>query len=157
MTIESGSMRNFVLANRMPSRICKLRQLVRPDTFFNRKSPPHSGILVASSFGTDLDQTLPYILISRTYGKCVWENKILVLGVCFPQTWSWSSTGSMFAASKSRLGYYRWIDESFRFVSNCTLANLMKCLVNWNLLRIGVRLRNSHPYLNADSSTRNRI
>jgi len=56
---------------------------------------------------TDLNQTLLCILISGTYTKCVWKNKILALGICFPQPSS--SAGCMFAASKSRLQYYRRI------------------------------------------------
>jgi len=57
---------------------------------------------------TDLDQTLLYILIHRTYTKFVWKTQMLALGVCFPQPSCWSA-GRMFAASKSCLQYYRRI------------------------------------------------
>jgi len=53
---------------------------------------------------TDLDAILLYILIWKTYSKFVQENKMLALGVCFPQTSP--SAGRKFAASTSRLNYY---------------------------------------------------
>jgi len=56
---------------------------------------------------TDLDWTLPYILMLITYTKFVWKNKMLALGVCLPQTCS--SAGRRFATSKSRLHYYQRI------------------------------------------------
>jgi len=56
---------------------------------------------------TDLNLSLFYILILGTYSKFAWENNFLALGVCFPQ--SCSSAGRMFAASRSRLQYYRRI------------------------------------------------
>ena len=52
---------------------------------------------------TDLDVSLLYILILRTYRK----NNFLALSVCFPQPCS--SAGRMFAASESCLNYYRRI------------------------------------------------
>jgi len=53
----------------------------------------------------DLDLTLLYISILKTHAKFVRKNKILALGVCFPQ--SCSSAGCRFAASRSRLKHYR--------------------------------------------------
>jgi len=54
---------------------------------------------------TNRDQILLYILILGTYSKCVWKNKMLALGICLPQ--ACSSAGRRFAASRSRLHYYR--------------------------------------------------
>jgi len=56
---------------------------------------------------TNLDLSLLYILILRTCGKYAQKNIFLALGVCFPQPCS--SAGCRFAASKSRLQYYRRI------------------------------------------------
>jgi len=56
---------------------------------------------------TDLDLTFLYISIPRTYIKFVRENKMLALGVCFPQPCS--SNGRKFAASRLRFNYYRTI------------------------------------------------
>jgi len=53
---------------------------------------------------TDLDRSLLYIWILKTDTKFVWKNKMLAIGVCFPQTCS--SAGRRFAASKSRLHHY---------------------------------------------------
>ena len=46
-----------------------------------------------------------HFLILGTYSKSVWQNKMLALGVCFPQPCS--SAGRMFAASRPRLDYLR--------------------------------------------------
>jgi hypothetical protein len=62
---------------------------------------------------TDLILTFFYILTLGTYTKFAWENEMLLLGVCFPQTCS--GAGRMFAASRSRLDYY---DELVRFHKN---------------------------------------
>jgi len=68
-----------------------------------RNSPRRSGILFAcTEIVTDLDPTL-YTLILKRYGELAHQNKML--GV--PQTYS--SAGRMFAASRSRLHYYRRI------------------------------------------------
>jgi len=50
---------------------------------------------------TDLNPTLLCTLIFRTHTKFVRENKMLALGVCFPQPCS--SAGCRFAVSRSRL------------------------------------------------------
>jgi len=65
-----------------------------------------SRILFASTESfTDLDSTFLYISISRTYTIFVLTNKMLALGVCLPQPCS--SAGRKFAASRSRVDYYR--------------------------------------------------
>ena len=56
---------------------------------------------------TDLDISLLYILILRTYSKFARKNNFIALGVCFPQPCS--SAGRTFAVSRSRLQYYRRI------------------------------------------------
>jgi len=56
---------------------------------------------------TYLHLSLLYILIWRTYSKFAWKNNFLALGVCFPRPCS--SAGRKFAASRSRLQYYRRI------------------------------------------------
>jgi len=56
------------------------------------------------------DISLLYILILKSYGKLARKNKMLVLGVCFPQTCS--SAGRIFPASRSHLHYY-WQIISF--------------------------------------------
>ena len=63
--------------------------------------------LQVPKFCIDLDLTLPYILIIKTYGRFARENKLLALGGCVSQTCS--SAGRMFAASRSCLDYYRRI------------------------------------------------
>jgi len=55
--------------------------------------------------GVDLDPTLLYISILQTYSKIVRKTKMLALIVCFPQPCS--SAGRRFAASRSRMNYYR--------------------------------------------------
>ena len=68
---------------------------------------------------TDLDPTLVYILISGTYVnlKLARNNKMLVLGVDFPQTCS--SAGLVFGAPKSLSAhFYITTDELFRFHIN---------------------------------------
>jgi len=92
---------------------------------------------------TDLDLSLLYILILGTYSKFARKKNFLALGVCFPQ--KCSSAGRMFAASRSRLQYYRRIF----FVS--TVNKSMKCVLNWIPLRIHLRSRNTQPHLNAGS------
>jgi len=64
-------------------------------------------VLQVSNSCTDLDPTLLSFLILRTYVKFVHKNKMLALGVCFPQPCS--SDGRRFAASRSRLNYHRTI------------------------------------------------
>jgi len=54
---------------------------------------------------TDLDWILFYVLISRTYTKFLWKNKIAALVVCLPQPCS--SADRRFDASRSRLQYCR--------------------------------------------------
>jgi len=83
---------------------------------------------------TNLDFSLLYILISKTYGKFARKNKFLALGVHFLQTWT----------RAGRDHFYITTDESFRFHNK----NSMKCLVNWIPLRIFVRSRNTQPHLN---------
>ena len=58
---------------------------------------------------TDLDLSLLCILILGTYSKFALKNNFLALGVCFPQPSGCSSAGRRFAASRSRLQYYRRI------------------------------------------------
>jgi len=101
----------LVLQTKMPPHMGKFRQMLLRH-FFYRKSQLRSGILFANmhrplQICTDLDPTLLYDLILETSCKFVWENEMLVLGVCFPQTCA--STGRMFAVSKSCLDYYRRI------------------------------------------------
>jgi len=124
--VRSRSVRNFdtqyLLANKMPPRMGEFQQILKPNVFFLNVhiwkyvhisiSDVHSigSRHPAAAFGlhvlklcTDLDSTLLYILILGAYSKFVWENKMLALGVCLPQTCS--SAGRMFAASRSRLHY----------------------------------------------------
>jgi len=54
---------------------------------------------------TDLDPILLDILMYETNGRLVLKNKMLALGNCLPQPCS--NSGRMFAASRSRLHYYR--------------------------------------------------
>jgi len=60
---------------------------------------------------TDLDRTLFYILIRKTYTKFVLNNKMLALGVCHPQPRS--AAASRFAGTRSRSA------QEWR---NCTLT-----------------------------------
>ena len=95
--------------------------------------------LQVSKLCTDLDPTLLYILILETYGRFARKSKMIALGVCLLQTRS--SADRRFAASRSRLHYYR------RIVS-CPQQQIMKCLVNCFPLRIYVCSRNTQPHLN---------
>jgi len=87
----------------------------------------------------DLHLSLLYILIFGTYSKFARKNNFLALCVCFPQPCS--SAGRLFAASRSRLQYYR------RIISFPQQKKWMKCVVNWIPLRICVRSRNTQPHL----------
>ena len=106
-------MHNFVLANRMRPHIGKFRQILRPHTFLNRKSPPCSGILFATEDVHRPTSDSSLLVDVITFGKCefVWKHRMLVLGVCLVQTHS--SAGSMFAASRSSLDYYPRNDSAF--------------------------------------------
>jgi len=53
---------------------------------------------------TDLDPTFLYISKPGTYSKFVRKNKMLALGVCFPQPCP--SAGCRFAVSRPDLNYY---------------------------------------------------
>jgi len=88
---------------------------------------------------TDLDLSLLYILILGTYSKFARKNNFLALGVCFPQPCS--STGRMFAASRSR---FSTTDESFRFHNKN--FDEMHCKLDFTENRI--RSRNTQPHLN---------
>ena len=89
---------------------------------------------------TDLDLSLPYILILGTYGKFARKNNFLALGVCFLQLCS--SAGRMFCRVKI---------TCTKLLTICfasTTKKSMKCVVNWIPLRIRVRSRNTQPHLN---------
>jgi len=90
------------LAKKILLRSADFRQILWPNTFFNRNSALRSQV---QKLCTDLDRTFFYILVSWTYIKFARKNKMLALGVCFSQTCT--SAGRMFAASRSRLHYYR--------------------------------------------------
>ena len=67
---DLGLCSTLVLANRMPQCIGKFQQILWPNTFFNRESPPRSCIfLQVPKLCTDLDPTFLYILILGTYGN----------------------------------------------------------------------------------------
>ena len=53
---------------------------------------------------TDLDQTLLFIWILRTYSRFVRKNKMLAHGICFPHPCP--SAGRRLAASRSGLDHY---------------------------------------------------
>jgi len=73
-----------------------------------RNLPMRGGIMFeVPKMYTKLDPTLFYILILGTYGKVARKHEMLALGVCGPQTCS--SAGHVFAASRSRVRYYRRI------------------------------------------------
>ena len=117
---------------RLPEKACFARTK-------HQRSPLRSGSLFArTQKRPDLDLSLLYILILRTYTKFVWKNKMLAVGVCLPQFCS--STGRRFALSKSRLQYYR------RIVSFPQKKSI-KCVVNWTPLRIRIRWKNTQPHL----------
>jgi len=76
------------LVKRMSLRSTDFRQILRPNTFLNRKSALRSRILLACQkpkrmrvpkLCTDLDRTLLYIPILKTYSKFARENKTLRL------------------------------------------------------------------------------
>jgi len=94
-----------------PQRNCKIRFFLRRNTFFFLGSRHCAAVLQMQvlKLCTDLDVSLFYILILWTYSKLSRENNFLALGICFPQPCS--SAGRMFAASRSRLQYYRRIDS----------------------------------------------
>ena len=87
---------------------------------------------------TDLDLSLLYILILRTYSRFARKNHFLSIGVCFPQPCS--SAGHRFAASISCIQNYRQI---FSFPLHFFF---MKCVVNWIPLSIHVRSSNTQPH-----------
>jgi len=91
---------------------------------------------------TDLHLSLLHILILGTYSKFARSEKnFLALGVKFPQSSGCSSAGRRFAASRSRLQYYRRI-------ASFPKKNSMKCAVNWIPLTIRARSKNFQPHLN---------
>ena len=88
----------------------------------------------------DLDLTIIYNLIVGTYTRFEWDNKLLALGVYFPQPCSMPCWPHV-----SRIQVTFGLLPTNLFVS--TRTNSMKCLVNWISLRICVRSRNTQPYL----------
>jgi len=137
-----------VLANRMPPRIGKFWQILRPNKFLTGSRHPAAAFcLQLPKMCTDLDPTLPYILISETYSKFVCKNKLLVLGVCLPQ--ACSSAGRRITASKITLEYYQRI---VLFPQQQIWCNALY-IVNWIQLRICVHLRSTQPYLNVSGSS----
>jgi len=99
---------------------------------------------------TDLHLSLLYILILGACSKFARKNNFLALGICFLQTCT--STGRMFAASRSRLHYY-WQIVSFWQ----RRMNLMKCRVNWIPLRIRTRSRNTQGYSKPKKERKNKF
>jgi len=91
-----------------PQRNGKIRCFLRRNTVFSR-SRNCAAVLFSQvpKLCTELDLSLLYILTSGTCSKFARDNNFQALGVCFPQPCS--SAGSKFAASRSRLQYYRRI------------------------------------------------
>jgi len=99
------------LANGVPPRIDKFRQVLRQYTFCYRKSPPRSGILFASTWAVRprSDSFLHFDLLG-TCSNFVHKNKMLALDVCILQTCSVSSSADrIFAASRTCSHYHRRI------------------------------------------------
>jgi len=88
----------------------------------------------------DLDTSLLYTLILETYSKLIRKNKMLMLGVCFPQPWP-----SRALATGTLRRDHVWItaDNLFHFHK----TNSMKCFVNWIPLNTHVRFNWTQPYL----------
>jgi len=86
---------------------------------------------------TDVDLTLLYILILETYTKFIWKHKMLSLSVCFLQPCS--SAGRRFAASTSRLDYYR------------PIGSIPQKWIRWNAFKIAFHWESAFvrkiPYL----------
>jgi len=85
---------------------------------------------------TALHLILLYFLILLTYSEFARKNNFISLCVWFAQFCS--SADRRFAASRSRVHYYRRIDSFLKKKS-------MKYVVNWIPLRIRVRSRNIQP------------
>jgi len=78
---------------------CQTRFLIK------RRHCAAAFFLQVSKLCTDVDQSLLYIALLRTYSTFAKKNKMLTLGVCFPQPCS--SAGGRFAVSTLCLNYYR--------------------------------------------------
>jgi len=106
-----GLCMSLVLAKRMPLRSADFRfkNVFLAAEFVRSQHCAVAFSLQVVNSCTDLDPTLVCISILRAYTKFVRENKMLALGVCFPQPCS--SACRRFAASRSRLNYYRTIDS----------------------------------------------
>ena len=90
---------------------------------------------------TDLHLCLLYILILGTYSNFARKNHFLarrLLSAALLECW----------LQVCRVKITFTILPTNRFV--CTTKKLMKCVVNWILLRIRVRSRNTQPHLNKD-------
>jgi len=111
----------------------------RKKTCFARRKNRNLALRCGSLFASTQDLSLLHILISQTYSKFTRKNNFLAPGVCFPQPCS--SAGRRFAASRSRLQYYR------RIVSFPQPKISMKCVVNWIPLRIRDRSSNTQPLI----------
>ena len=103
---DLGLCTTSVLAFEEPQRNGKIRFFLRRNTFFfgfcHCAAVQHTQV---PKLGTDLDLSLLYILMLRTYRKFARENNFLALGVCSPQLCS--SAGRRCAVSRSRLQNYR--------------------------------------------------
>jgi len=144
---DLGLCTTSVLANKMPRCIGKIRQILRRNTFLIETRHPaaaFSGFLHVPKLCADLDPTLLYILIrcimiSGTHSKFLRKNKNTCAQRLLPAT------------LLERWPHVCLVKITFGLLPMdcfvCTRTNSMKCLVNRNLLRIRVCLRNTQPHL----------
>jgi len=81
--LDLGLCITSVLANRMPPSIGKFRQFLRPNMLLNRKSPPRSGFLFASTEVVHRPRSNSLVHFDMRNIQQIWIEK--ALSVCFPQ------------------------------------------------------------------------
>jgi len=119
----------LVLANRMPPRIGKFRQILRQNTFFHRKLPPCSDILFASTEVVHRPRSdfPPHFDVRNTY-QIRMENQIASARRLLPaDTFErWPQVGRV----KITFGLLP--------MSRCVIStktSSMECAVDWNTLK----------------------
>ena len=130
--LDLGLCITSVLANRMPPSICKFRQFLRPNMLLNRKSPPRSGFLFASTEVVHRPRSNSLVHFDMRNIQQIWIEK--ALSVCFPQ-----QPCNHARALPCRIKITCTLLRTNRFAS--VKMNSMKYVANWNLPRICHRMK----------------
>ena len=106
---------------------------IQPNTFFQPALCSRIFFVQVPKSCTDLNPTLLYVSMLRTYSRFVQKNEMLALGVCFmPERWPQDHHQGQVKITFELL-------QNIWFVS--TRTNSMKCFVNWIPLNMHTFIR----------------